>query len=112
MKVKIESPGPLDVDSFVVNEDNGVGVEAAPYFYDSGKEGTAAVLRVFDDEDKLLSAARLVVDGTTGKLRLQDRTAPTKSRLEQEKEAAKLEAAKQAAQPKPHVPPLPPGHKV
>ncbi len=85
MVVKIESPGPLDVEAFTDIATG--GVESKPFFYDSGKEGTAAVIRVFDAEGELLSAARLVVDGATGKVKLQDRTAPTKPKRDQDKEA-------------------------
>jgi hypothetical protein len=81
MKVLIASPGPLDVEVFATG---GVGGEVCskPHFYGSGKEGVAAVIRVMTEDGKLLKAARLVIDGSTGKMTLQDRSEPGKAAME------------------------------
>lgn len=83
MKVLIASPGPLDVEVFATG---GVGEElcSKPYFYGNGKEGVAAVIRVMTEDGKLLKAARLIIDGATGKMSLQDRSEPGKAAMERE----------------------------
>jgi hypothetical protein len=59
-------------------------VVSVPYFYGNGKEATAAVIRVLSEDGKLLKAARLVIDGSTGKMSLQDRSEPGKAAMERE----------------------------
>jgi len=89
MKVIIQSPGPLDVKSFGVSDPETGQVLSVPNFYGKGKEGIAAVLQVFTDDGKLLRAALLVIDGATGKMSLQDRSAPGKAAMEREAEFLK-----------------------
>jgi len=81
MKVIIETPGPLDVDAFILSEPD-KSVMSRPYFYGNGKEGVAAIVRVTTEDNKLLKAARLVIDGSTGKMSLQDRSEPGKAAME------------------------------
>ena len=88
MKVVIQSPGPLDVESFKVVDDMSVSV---PYFYGNGKEATAAVIRVLSEDGKLVKAARLIIDGATGKMSLQDRSEPDKAAMEREAQLTKTE---------------------
>jgi hypothetical protein len=82
MKVLIASPGPLDVEHYEAG--TGGEVCSVPYFYGSGKEGVAAVIRVMTEDGKMLKAARLVIDGSTGKMSLQDRSEPGKAAMERE----------------------------
>jgi len=82
MKVLIASPGPLDVEHFEAG--TGGEVCSKPHFYGNGKEGVAAVIRVMTENGKLLKAARLVIDGSTGKMSLQDRSEPGKAAMERE----------------------------
>jgi len=82
MKVLIASPGPLDVEHYEVG--TGGEVCSKPHFYGNGKEGIAAVIRVMTEDGKMLKAARLVIDGATGKMSLQDRSEPGKAAMERE----------------------------
>lgn len=84
MKVMIQSPGPLDVESFGPSLGDSDVLESTPYFYGNGKEAIAAVIRVMTEDGKLLKAARLVIDGSTGKMSLQDRSEPGKAAMERE----------------------------
>ena len=83
MKVIVSSPGPLEVEAFVADVHSG-DATSTPYFYGNGKEGIAAVIRVMTNDGKLLKAARLVIDGSTGKMSLQDRSEPGKAAMERD----------------------------
>lgn len=91
MIVRIQSPGPLDVIEFSTEKDG--TVTAKPYFFGGGKEGTAAAVFVYEEGDTegetgpLLFAAKLVVNGATGKLALIDRSRPVPAAREAAKQA-------------------------
>ena len=84
MRVRIETPGSLDTDSF--EWDDG-GVCSVPLFYGAGRDGTVAIIRVMDVDGKVIQAAKLNVSGVDGKLSLQNRSAPSKPACEREPES-------------------------
>jgi hypothetical protein len=81
MIVKVHPTSGIEMERVTVDPAS-QSIKGVPLFYGAGSEASAFFAQVTDDNGKVLASAVLKVSGKSGKLFLQDRTAPVKPYME------------------------------